>query len=222
MDGKRGARHVTGRRMLLVVAGATVIALAAGSVAFAADRATSSPSTTKSGATKTGAAASRPAMPRLRAPWGGPLGRPGFGPGPIFGGGLLGGFILHGQAVVPKRGGGYETVAMQRGTVRSVTSTAITVKSADGYTKTYAVTAATLVDASRDGIATVKTGHTVVVLATVASSGTATAVRIDDVTVERSAAHAWAPGPPAGATTGSSVAAERAVAGRRAASNGVV
>jgi hypothetical protein len=99
----------------------------------------------------------------------GPLGPVGFG--------MLG--AIHGQFVAPKQGGGYQTIDTQRGTVTAVSTNSITVKSSDGYTKTYQVTSSTIVDAQRGGIASVKTGQTVSVLATVSGSA-ATATRIAD------------------------------------------
>jgi hypothetical protein len=96
----------------------------------------------------------------------------GFGFGGVFG-------AVHGQFVVPKSGGGFQTVDIQRGSVTAVSATSITVKSADGFIKTYQVMSSTNVDARRNGIASVKTGHQVVVMATV-SGGTATAVSILD------------------------------------------
>jgi hypothetical protein len=101
-----------------------------------------------------------------------------------FGGGFgLGAFgALHGEFVVPRAGGGYQTDDMQRGSVTSVSTSSITIKSADGFTKTYQVTSSTLVDAQRDGISSVKDGHRVLVLATV-SGGTATATSVQDLSL---------------------------------------
>ena len=100
--------------------------------------------------------------------------RPGGG---FFGlGGPFG--AVHGQFVVPKSGGGYQTIDTQRGSVTSVSTNSITVKSADGFTKTYQVSSSTNVDAQRDGIGSVKTGHQVAVTAT--DRGTAAAVSILD------------------------------------------
>src|SRR5262249_55609671 len=106
-------------------------------------------------------------------------GRPGGGMGFAFGG-LFG--AVHGQFVVPKSGGGYQTIDTQRGSVTAVSATSITVKSADGFTKTYQVASSTNVDAQRDGIGSVKTGHQGAVTATVSGS-TATAVSILDFTL---------------------------------------
>src|ERR1022692_3985294 len=121
----------------------------------------------------------------------------GYGaPGHRFFGGFGGGFgagvagALHGQFVVPRSGGGYQTEDTQRGSVTAVSTSSITVKSADGFTKTYQVTSSTVVDARRDGIGSVKDGHQVSVLAMV-SGGTATATDIQDLSLLR----AGNPGP---------------------------
>ncbi|MGW7686371.1 hypothetical protein ACWGID_36845 [Kribbella sp. NPDC054772] len=85
---------------------------------------------------------------------------------------------LHGEFVTAKDGGGYQTVATQTGSVTAVSSTSITVKSADGYTRTYVVNSGTKVN--RDGkIASIKTGASVRIRAVV-SGTTATASAIDD------------------------------------------
>jgi hypothetical protein len=89
------------------------------------------------------------------------------------------GMGIHGSFVVKNPSGdGYVTVLMQRGVVTAVSSTSITVKSEDGYSKTYAVDADTKVN--RDGaIADIKADADVVVMAT-ESGSTATATRIAD------------------------------------------
>ena len=66
--------------------------------------------------------------------------------------------------------------------VTAVSTASITVKNADGFTKTYQVTSSTLVDAQRDGIGSVRDGHQVSVLAAV-SGGTATATHIEDLSL---------------------------------------
>jgi hypothetical protein len=111
--------------------------------------------------------------------------------GPGFGFGRLGG-ALHGELTVRKPGGGFQTVDVQRGTVQQVSGTAITVKSADNFTKTYAVTAQTLVNAQRAGIGSIKKGNEVGVVATV-SGGTATAVHIFDRTLLQNGKGAFGP-----------------------------
>ena len=95
-------------------------------------------------------------------------------------GGLFG--VLHGQLVVVKPGGGYKTVDFQRGKVTAVSDNSITLMSADGFSKTYAVLSSTIIDAQRGGISSVKVGNQATVLATV-SGGTATATRIADATL---------------------------------------
>jgi predicted secreted protein len=90
--------------------------------------------------------------------------------------------VLHGQAVLSKPGGGYQTVAFQRGTVTAVSTGSITVKSTDGFTQTYTINGSTVVGAHRGGISSVKDGNTASVLATV-SGKTFTAARIIDWTL---------------------------------------
>jgi hypothetical protein len=103
----------------------------------------------------------------------------GFGAG--LGAGLPGG-LVHGQVVVNKPGGGYETVDIQSGKVTAVSPTSITLESADGYSATYAVISSTIVDAQRDGIGSVKTGNEVSLVATAVGSK-ATASSITDLSL---------------------------------------
>lgn len=180
--GRRSARP-------LILAGVAVAALGSGAgVAFAV----TSGDATAASATSVAASPS-PSGPRGPARVFGPghreFIRPGFFPGPAgalggpfgFGGpGIFG--AVHGQIVMPKPGGGYQTVDIQRGTVTAVSSTSITLKSADGFTKTYAVTSSTLVDAQRSGIGSVKTGNEATVVAT-QNGSTATASSITDLTL---------------------------------------
>jgi hypothetical protein len=112
--------------------------------------------------------------------------RPGFFGGMGFGGfGGLGG-VVHGQVTEPKAGGGYQTVDIQRGTVTAVSTSSITVKSADGFTKTYAVSSSTEVNAQAAGIATVKVGDSVELTATLAGSKTTAASIIDLSSIRKS------------------------------------
>jgi hypothetical protein len=99
------------------------------------------------------------------------------GPGPR--GGKFGD-ALHGEFVTAKDGGGYETIATQKGEVTAVSATSITVKSADGYSRTYTVNADTKVNNSGK-IADITTGETVRIRAVV-SGETATATMISDGT----------------------------------------
>jgi hypothetical protein len=87
---------------------------------------------------------------------------------------------LHGEFTVERSEGVYTTIASQRGTVTAVSATSISVQSEDGFTRTYVVTADTLVNSTRGGIDDVETGEKVAVMATV-DGETATAVRIHDV-----------------------------------------
>jgi hypothetical protein len=102
-----------------------------------------------------------------------------------FGLGGFGGGVVHGQVTVPKSGGGYQTLDIQDGTVTAVSSTSVTVKSADGFTATYTVTSNTLVNAKSAGIGSVKKGDTVFVSATVTGS-TATAAQVIDISAIKS------------------------------------
>ena len=175
---RRGPRLVG----LLAVA---VLALAGGGgIAYAATHAGNNVSTLAS----QGSAQSSTPSPAPSAPSGPKRGPGGFGRFGGLGGGLgmlgLGG-VVHGQVTVPKSGGGYQTVDVQRGTVTAVNSSSITVKSADGYSATYAVSSSTEVNAQAAGIGTVKNGDTVAVMAT-ASGKTATAASIIDLTSIRS------------------------------------
>src|SRR5947208_488368 len=65
----------------------------------------------------------------MRPGFGGP-GRPGFGM-------AMGG--IHGEFTTRAPGGGYQTVATQRGEATAVSSSSITVKSEDGFSRTYTV-----------------------------------------------------------------------------------
>jgi hypothetical protein len=93
------------------------------------------------------------------------------GRGGAFGGGMT--TALHGTYVVADGNGGYSTELTQTGTVSAVSSSAITVKSTDGYSKTYAITSSTSVDSGSDQISAVATGHTVRIVADSKASATA-------------------------------------------------
>jgi hypothetical protein len=170
---------------VLAAVGVAGAAAAAGTIGLAAAQSTPTPPASSSPSTST--------APEGGGPHRGPGG--GFG-GPGFGGPGIGGNVVHGEFVVPKSGGGYETLDTQTGTVTSVSSTAITVKSDDGFTKDYVVTASTVVNSQRDGIGSVTNGDNVRVTATVSGS-TATAVDITDTTKVAASRGQWAPGRPA-------------------------
>jgi hypothetical protein len=158
----------------------TLGVLAGAGVAVAATSSSGQPTTPGASASPSSSTPASPHFPpkgqwHMRAP-GGPFALGG--PGAL--GGLFG--AVHGTAVVPKSGGGYQTIAFQNGKVTAVSSTSITLHSADGYSHSYQVTGATLVNAQRDGIGSIKAGNQVIVTATVSGS-TTTATRIIDVSL---------------------------------------
>jgi len=189
-------------RMAKAAAGAAVaVGLGLGVTAVAGavttptdDSGSTSTSTPAAGATPN-AGSTAPA-----APDGGGRHGPGHG-GP----GGFGGPGIHGEFTVPGPNSGYETLDSQIGQVTAVSNTSITVKSEDGFEKTYVVDTDSVVNAGRDGIADVKTGETVRVLA-VANGQTANAKQIEDVTSLGNHRQTWEPrhpAPPApGGTTG--------------------
>jgi hypothetical protein len=162
-------------RRSYIMAGVAVVALLGGAgVALAV------------GGSGTQAHAAAAAASPTPSPTGGRLGFRHFGGlrrlGLGLGGGLFG--AVHGQLVVPRAGGGYQTVDVQRGIVTAVSTASITVKSADGFSQSYAITGSTIVDAQRAGIGSVKVGDQAAVVATVSGS-TATATSIIDRTLLR-------------------------------------
>ena len=157
-------------------AAAVVATTVAGGVAWATNSADPTPSPSASPST--------PATPGQQNQPGGP--GKGFGHRGEFG---FGG-ALHGEFVIKKDDGTYQTVATQRGEVTAVSKDSITVKSEDGYSRTYVVAAETLVNSARDGIASIKTGNTVTVSAVVANN-TATATTINDGTARDAAGQKW-------------------------------
>jgi hypothetical protein len=175
------ARVRPGRPVIL--AAVAVAALISGAGVALAATASSAPRTAAKAETAVSAPAPSPSRCQIKLP---PRGLPLRGrafaiPGPLMplSFGPFG--AIHGQFVTPKPGGGYQTIDTQRGTVTAVSSSSITVKSSDGYIKTYNVTRSTHVVARRAGISTVKTGQTVSVLATISGSS-ATAAQIVDFT----------------------------------------
>lgn len=101
--------------------------------------------------------------------------------GPSAGG--PGGPLLHSEGVVEDADGNFITIRMQQGAVTAVSTTSITVKSADDYSATYAITEDTVVE--RDGEGGVpKMGDVVHVRATV-TGGSATAEVIHALSPEK-------------------------------------
>jgi hypothetical protein len=186
-------------RLIGVLAVAAIALAAGGGIAYVATHSANSAGT----ASAQSAAQSPAPNPSASAPsWHGR----GFGGFGGFGGLGLGGLggVIHGQVTEPKSGGGYQTVDVQRGAVTSVSSSSITVKSADGYSATYAVSSTTEVNAQAAGIGTVKVGDTVQLTATV-SGGTATAASIIDLTSIQSSRGSFGfPTSPPGGASGSS------------------
>jgi hypothetical protein len=179
-DPEPGGRPATGPRRGRLVGAAVAVAvvLAAGftGVAIAADG-SPSPTPSASGGHEGGFGhifGHGRGMRHGRGGMGAPLG------GPMMLG-LMGGPI-RGDLVVPKRGGGYQTIHLQRGAVTAVSGSSLTVRSADGVSETYSVTAKTLVNARRDGIAGIKKGAQVHVLA-VGAAGSLRAVQVADLSV---------------------------------------
>lgn len=87
------------------------------------------------------------------------------------------GHMLHSEGVIEDADGNFVTVRMQTGEVTAISATSISVKSADGYTSTYAINDATEQERDRTADTQAKVGDTVHVRATVDGS-TATA---DDI-----------------------------------------
>jgi hypothetical protein len=176
-----------GSRRFAVMAGVVTLGVLAGAGVAVAATSSSGQSAVPSASAPPSPSAVTPSFPpkgqwHMRAPGGGPF---AFG-GPGALGGLFG--AVHGTAVVPKPGGGYLTIAFQNGKVTAVSSTSITLHSADGYSHSYRVTSSTLVNAQRDGIGSIKSGSQVIVTATVSGSA-ATATRIIDVSLLQQGFH---------------------------------
>ena len=96
----------------------------------------------------------------------------------------LGGRVLYGQATIQTPSGATKTIDFQVGTVSAVSSTSITVQSGTGtvHTQTYTVQPSTIVDSQAGGIASVKSGDKVIVIAQDNGGGNATAMDIRDRT----------------------------------------
>lgn len=153
------SKHRIAGRVVAWTAAATLGLAAIAGVALAAPSITPSPSS-----------AGKPAAGQHKAHHEGLLGR-------------LGKRALHGEFVAEGKDGTYVTVDGQRGAVTQVSSTRITVKSADGFTATYVVTAGTKVriDGNPGKIGDVKVGDVALVLATKAGDAkTAKGVVVGD------------------------------------------
>lgn len=183
--GKQGLRSAwLGSRRIAVLAGVIAIGLLTGAgVAFATTGSPAHPAA--QGAATAATPSPSPSSPSFRPPLphrlpfriGSMI--PSFA-GPLGLGGLFG--AIHGQYVAPKDGGGYQTIAFQNGKVTAVSSTSITLRSADGYTHSYVVNSSTTVNAQRGGVSSIKTGNEVWIRATVSGS-TTTAAQITDLSL---------------------------------------
>ena len=195
-----------GRTSRALVAGAVVAGffLAGLGVAFARTHPTHSTRLLASPAAVTPTQATTPATPGQPAPGApDPNGGPGrrFGHGGPFGGKLFGfggfgghgfgGFGgLHGEFTIKKPdGSGYQTIATQTGEVTAVSPSSITVKSEDGFSRTYSVDENTVVGSGRDGIGTVKTGDTVHIAGVVDNGKAAAAAIMDSTSLGNIAGH---------------------------------
>jgi hypothetical protein len=173
-------------RRLLSLLGVALVAMAGGAgIAYAAGHSGGTPAADAASSVQSTPPSPSPSaspVPRFGGKFPRSFGKlgPGFGGFGFAFGGLGFGGAIHGQLTEPKPGGGYQTVDVQSGSVTKVSSSSITVKSADGYTATYAVSSSTEVNAQAAGIATIKVGDTVSMTATV-SNGTATADDIIDL-----------------------------------------
>jgi hypothetical protein len=186
-----------GSRRVAVLAGVIAVGVLAGAGVAVAATGSSSPTPSVSPPAPSARPPLRALLPKGafgRIHGSVPFGPAFAGPGPL-GGGLFG--AVHGTVVVPKPGGGYQTVAFQNGKVTAVSSTSITLRSADGYSHSYQVTSSTMVNAQRDGIGSIKAGNQVMVDATV-SGGTATAVRVVDLSLLQQGLHRFFGGAPGG------------------------
>ena len=199
--GSSGSRKRRRRSRVTKTAAGLALVLGAGAGAGAVVMATSSGGATTLASTSATTPTTTPARnrPGGRFMWGMNGGGPGaqfrFG-GPLMGfAGMGAGGVVHGSFTVKGPSGAYETLDTQVGTVQDVSSSSITVKSADGYSQQYTVGSSTVVDADYDGIGSVKTGDEVSVVGIVGSSGV-TAERIVDVTQVQANGSTWRPSPP--------------------------
>jgi hypothetical protein len=181
-----------------VIAGAVVVSffLVGLGVAYAQSDSSSTTATTLPAVVPppSGQIAPAPALPGPHAK-GERFGRGPHGPfGKFFGLGGFGRFgrggPLHGEFTIRKPdGNGFQTVAVQTGEVTAVNASSITVKSEDGFSRTYSVDENTVVGSGRDGIGTVKTGNTVRVAGVVEGGQAKAAAILDSTSLGRIGEH---------------------------------
>ncbi len=126
-----------------------------------------------------------------------PFGPRGFGAGAGFAGLGAGGKVIHASYTVQTPSGTYKTIEVQTGKASKMSSKSITVTSADGYSHTYAVDPATVVNSQRNGIGSVADNDQVQLQATPVS-GTDTATNIVDTTKVGASRNGFGLAPPAG------------------------
>ncbi len=105
------------------------------------------------------------------------------------------GMGIHGEFVTAAPGGGWQTIATQRGEVTAVSATSLTIRSEDGFSRTYSVDDNTLVNAGNEGIDDVENGDDVRVTALVVD-GKYNAVQVNDGTQVERLHGRWRPAPP--------------------------
>ncbi len=171
-------RRRLGRAPRAALAGGVIVGLAVGGTGVGLAVASATSGSTSTTAPASSSSTTTPSSGTHSGHFGG---RGGFGPGMgALGFGGLGGGVVHGVFTV-KSGSGYKTEEVQTGTVSSVSSSSITVASADGYNHTYSVVSATVVDAQAGGISSVAAKDQITIEATT-SNGTDTATNITDLT----------------------------------------
>jgi len=178
----REPRRFSGRRVAAIATG-TVIALGAGGIAYAA---TTDPAPSESTSSPTAPAevpneTTPDSTPDTDRPdWGRGHHGPGGGPGGHFGFSLGFGMPLHGEEVVESEDGVYETIATQRGTVDELSDDEVTVTSEDGFARTYALSADSLIEELPGELGDIAVGDDVMLVATV-DGDTATVTGIADL-----------------------------------------
>ncbi|GAA4579394.1 hypothetical protein GCM10023194_04970 [Planotetraspora phitsanulokensis] len=167
--GRRPTRRKTPHKLILGVGTALVVATGVGLAAAGNLSSQAQPTPSPTGMETGG-----PVGPPQASP-----GTPTPGPSPQQ---MQGPFnAIHGQLVVPKQGGGYQTVTTQTGVVTSIQQNSVAVKSEDGFARTYTIDANTRVCAGREGLSGVKSGHKVWVIST-AQGNSSTAILLADLT----------------------------------------
>jgi hypothetical protein len=107
----------------------------------------------------------------------------------------MGGGVVHASYTFKDAQGTYETMDTQTGTAEAVSSSSITVQSADGFSQVYQVSSSTLVHADYEGILSVKTGDNVSVVGEV-DGANVDAEQVTDLTQVQAGA-SWGGGFPA-------------------------